>query len=103
MKDTIITELVKFKVLETTTEDQLIIKAGNMINNFQKKQDGYMDAELVKCVEGNNWYLIYHYENLEKIQVVGEKLRKSKEFEEFFPLIDQASISVEFFYQYKKW
>ena len=40
MKATIITEFVKFKVLETTTDEQLISKADININGFHKKQDG---------------------------------------------------------------
>ena len=91
MKETIITELVKFKVLETTTEEQLISKV-DILNDFQKKQDGFIDAELVKDVKENAWCIIYHYENFEKVQAIGEKLRSSKVFEEFNSLIVPGSL-----------
>jgi hypothetical protein len=100
---TIITEFVKFKVLETTNDELLISKTDIMINDFQKMQDGFIDAELVKNIEENVWYFIYHYESLEKIKAVGEKLRNSKEFAEFIPLIDPGSISVTFYHQLRKW
>lgn len=102
MKDTIITEFVKFKVLETTTDEQLISKA-DILNDFQKKQDGFIDAELVKNVEENAWCIIYHYESLEKVKAIGEKMRNSKVFDEFNPLIVPGSISVTFYHQLRKW
>jgi len=103
MKATIITEFVKFKVLETTTDEQLISKADININGFHKKQDGFIDAELVKDVEENAWCFIFHYESLEKIKAVGEKMRNSKEFGEFIPLIVPGSISAIFYNQLRKW
>ena len=91
MKETIITELVKFKVLETTTEEQLISKV-DILNDFQKKQDGFIDAELVKDDKENVWCFVYHYESLEKVQAIREKLRSSKVFEEFNSLIVPGSL-----------
>jgi hypothetical protein len=102
MKDTIITEFVKFKVLETTSDEQLISKA-DFLDDFQKKQDGYIDSELVKQVEENAWCLIYHYENLEKVKAIGEKMRSGKVFDEFIPLIVPGSLSVTFNLRLKKW
>jgi hypothetical protein len=97
-----ITELVKIEVLQTTTDEQLMSKA-EIINDFLKKQDGFIDAELVKAVEGNIWYFIYHIENFEKLKAVGEKLRSSKLFDEITPLIIPGSLSVTFYHQLKNW
>ena len=99
----VITEFVKFKALETTTEEQLISKADMNINGFHKKQDGFIDAELVKNVDENAWYFLFHYENMEKIHAAGKKLRESKEFGEFVPLIIPESISATFCYSLKEW
>lgn len=98
-----ITEFVKFKVLETTTDEQLISKADNHINDFQKKQDGFVDTELVKNVEENEWCFIFHYESLEKIKAVGEKMRNNKAFDELNALIVPGSISVTLYHQLRKW
>jgi hypothetical protein len=46
MKNTMITEFVKFDLLQTTTEEQLLNKA-DLINEFLQKQDGFIDVELV--------------------------------------------------------
>ncbi len=97
-----ITELVKFKALETTTEDQLISKA-ELLMDFQKQQDGYIDCELVKSVEENGWYFIYHYESLEKVKVNGEKLRKNPAFERLMQLLIPESVHVSFYNKVKTW
>lgn len=102
MKNGIITELLKVEAKQTTTEDQLIAKA-DIINNFLQQQDGFIDSELVKAVDGNIWYFIYHIENFEKLKAVGEKLRSSKLFDEITPLINAGSMSVTFYNQLKNW
>ena len=102
MKNAIITELVTFKALEAVTDEQLISKADSL-NDFQKKQDGFLDAELVKDVKENEWYLIYHYENMEKVKAIGEKLRNSKEFGEFIHLVIPGSLSITFYHKLRKW
>jgi hypothetical protein len=42
-----VAEFVKFKILETKTDELLISKA-DILNDFQQKQDGFIDAELAK-------------------------------------------------------
>lgn len=97
-----ITEFVKFELLQTTTEEHLLNKA-DLINEFLQKQDGFIDSELVKPFEGNTWYFIYHIENIDKLRVVGEKIRSIKLFNELVPLITAGSMVVTFFNQVKKW
>lgn len=102
MKQTTITEFLRIEVLQTTTEEQLLHKADN-INAFLQKQDGFIDAELVKPVDGKTWYFIYHIENFEKLRAVGEKIREMKLFNEIIPLIEPGSMSVSFYQHSKKW
>jgi hypothetical protein len=102
MKSKVITEFVKIEVLQTTTEEQLLTKA-DIINGFLQKQDGFIDAELVKAVEGKTWYFIYHIENFDKLKAVGEKIRTIKLFDELTPLIEPGSMSVSFYQQCKNW
>jgi hypothetical protein len=102
MKNTMITELVKLDVLPSTTNDLVLTKA-KIINDFLQNQDGFIDAELVKAVEGNTWYLIYHIENMEKLRAVGEKLRSNKLFDELSPILVEGSMNFYFFNQVEKW
>ena len=102
MKNTMVTELVRIEVLPSTNEEQVLTKA-NLINDFLQKQDGFIDCELVKVMEGSTWFLIYHIENIEKLRAVGEKLRSNKLFDELIPLITTGSMNFSFFNQVKKW
>ena len=98
-----ITEFVRLNLQETTTVEQLKATSDNLINNFWKKQEGFIDAELVKNIEKNEWCFIYHFENMDKVKTGGEKMRASKEFGEFVSLVIPGSISVTFNEQLKKW
>jgi len=102
MKNTVITELVKLRTLETTTDDQLLAAADNL-SDFLRIQDGYVDSELVKPVEGNEWYFIYHFGNMEKLKAIGEKLRSNNMFEEISRLIVPGSFGVTFYSRVKEW
>jgi hypothetical protein len=102
MKNTMITELVRIEVLPSTTELQVITTA-NLINDFLRNQDGFIDCELVKAITGNTWYFIYHIENIEKLKAVGEKLRSNKLFDELSPVIESGSMNFSFFNQVRKW
>lgn len=98
-----ITELVKFNLLETVTEDQLLTVSDSLINNFWKKQDGFIDATLTRGTQENDWCFIYHFESMEKVKAGGEMMRVSKEFSEFIALVVPGSINVVFNQQVKKW
>lgn len=100
---TIITEFVNFRVLETTTDEQLIAKADRFISDFMKKQDGFIDAELTKAVEGDARCFILRYENFEKVKAIVEQLGNCKEFAEFKLLLVPGSITVSFDQQLKTW
>jgi hypothetical protein len=102
MKTTTVTELVTFKLLETITEEQLLSKA-DLFNDFQKRQDGFIDAELVKDVKENAWCLICHYESMDKVKVIGENLRNSREFAEFTAELVPGSLKVSFHHTLKRW
>ena len=102
MKSTVITEFVEISVPETTTVEQFTEKAENF-NNFLSKQNGYIDGELVKALEGNAWRFIFHFENMEKVKAIGEKMRSSIEFNEFKSVIIPENLRVSFFHQVRKW
>lgn len=102
MKSTVITELLKIEALPGTTPEQVVEKA-DVINSFISQQDGFLDSELVRAVEGNTWYFIYHIENIEKLKVVGEKIRSNRLFGGIMPLIEPDSMKVSFYQKIKSW
>lgn len=103
MKNTIITEFVRFQAIDSSTNDQLLSAGGTLISDFMKKQDGYINAELVKDIQENAWCFIIRYESMEKVKALVEKLRSSIEFEEFKKCVVPGSINVSFNLQLNKW
>ncbi|NJK93872.1 MAG: hypothetical protein HC905_02135 [Bacteroidales bacterium] len=103
MKDTLITEFVNFTALETTSDEQLLSKADIFINQFMKKQDGFVDAELVKNTEGMARCFILRYQSFDKVKAIIEKLRSSEEFDAFKSVIVPGSIGVTFQQQLNSW
>lgn len=102
MKTNRITEFVKFDALQTTTNEQLSSVA-DLINFFLQKQDGFLDCELIKAVDGPAWCFIYHFQNMEKLKEIGAKLREQKLFDQVAPLIVTGSMQVLFYEQLKNW
>ena len=100
MKETKITEFVEISLPETTTVEQFTEKAENFVS-FLKRQDGFIDGEMTQALEGNAWRFIFHFENMEKVKAIGEKMRAGSEFAEFKSVI--AGFGVSFFKQVKKW
>lgn len=102
MNTEIITELIEIKLLDSTKRDELLLKA-NEINTFLQNEDGFIRAELIKNIESNVWYFVYHFENFEKLKAVGVKLRSNKMFEGIKLLIVPDSMNVSFYEQIEKW
>jgi len=95
-----ITEFVEVSLPETTNVEQFTEKAENFAA-FLQKQDGYIDGEMVKALDSNVWRFIFHFESMEKVKSIGEKMRASSEFADFKSLI--AGFGVSFFEQLRKW
>lgn len=102
METKIITELVQFKAMETSTDEQ-IVNAVQNLNQFQKEYEGFLDSEISKDLKGDSWNIIFHYENFEYVQAIGSHLRPSKEFKDFTSLIVSDSLNISFGQQLKNW
>lgn len=102
METKIITELVQFKALETTTDEQIEVAVNNL-NEFQKTLDGFIDAELIKNIKENSRSILFHYENFDKVMAIGTALKDNKVFSDFTSLVIKESLSISFHQQLKRW
>lgn len=100
MKTSRITEIVMFQPNESASEAELLEKADKLVGGFQKKETGFIDAELVKNVSDNKWCIIYHYQSMADVDAIGKTIRNTEAFKAFAALTLPDSISVSF-YQYK--
>lgn len=98
-----ITELIEFEVCEGISNEQLITKAEKVVTDFHKKQDGYIDMELVKDNLKGIGKMIVHYETMEDIEKVKNNIPHSKAVKEFTGLLKPESLNVSFYEKQKKW
>ena len=95
MKNSVITEIVKFSIPGTTSEEELKANV-NQLNEFQERMDGYINAELVKNISEDTWRIIYHYTSFEQVKIIGQKLKSSGEFRDFMQQIIPESLEISF-------
>lgn len=102
METKIITEVVQFEALDSSTDEQ-ILSAVHGLNQFQKEYEGFLDSEIAKDLNEESWRIIFHYENFESVKTIGANLRSSKEFVDFTSLIEAESLKLYFGQQLKNW
>ncbi len=98
-----ITEIIAFELLEGVSHDQLLKQADKVVNDFHKKQDGYIDMELDNASFGDQWQMIVHYQSMDDIEKVKNNLPHSKAIKEFTQLLAPNSMKVSFFKQQACW
>lgn len=98
MKNTVITELVMFRLLETATDEQLQ-QAVKDVFTFHKAQDGFIDSKLVRSTDKGSYVFIQHYASMEHIEAVGPQIAKSPYFNRFKALVMPDSLTVSFYTQ----
>jgi hypothetical protein len=98
-----ITELIAFEKRNEISSNELIDVAEKVVTNFHKKQDGYVDMELIKESSGRLWKMIVHYQTMEDIEKVKINIPQSKVIKEFTQLVIPESMDVSFFEQQQKW
>ena len=98
-----ITELIEFKLKDTTTVDALVEQLNKVYTDFHIKQDGYIDTELIENTQTGLWQMIHHYQTMEDIEKLKETLPHSESIKEFGSLVVSESLKVSFFNQHGKW
>ena len=98
-----ITELIVFELKKGIAKNQVVNQANKMVNDFHKKQDGYVDMELICDPSEDQWKMIIHYETMEDIEKVKLNIPNSKAIKDFTALVLPESLKVSFYDQLQKW
>ncbi|MBN2772851.1 MAG: hypothetical protein JXR31_01290 [Prolixibacteraceae bacterium] len=98
-----ITEFISFELSDGIGHEQLILQADRVVNEFHKKQDGYVDMELVCENSGKQWQMVIHYQTMDDIEKVKTNLPKSCAIKGFTELIRPGTMKVSFYGQKGKW
>lgn len=98
-----ITELIEFEKKAEITNKQLVEQAEMIVNEFHKKQDGYVDMELISDKTNQHWQMIIHYQSMQDIEKVKENVPKSEVLNDFRNLVIPETMKVTFHNQHGKW
>jgi hypothetical protein len=93
-----ITELIQYKLKESTDEQQFLAEAQKYHAYFKATFKGFIDLEFTKGEEG--WINIMHWESMEDVKACGEVLRTGpQEIASYGALTDRTSTKLTFLEQ----
>jgi hypothetical protein len=98
-----ITELIAFELREGISNDSLIRQADTVINDFHRKQEGYIDMELVSGTSDSTWQMILHYRSMEDIEKVKNNIPHSDAIKDLTEMLKPGSLQVSFYENRGKW
>ena len=103
MNNTIITEIVEFKLNTTMTDEEFINIVDALETNFHSKQKGFIDTELIKSEKAGHWQMIQHWESLNDAKEVVKMMMGVPITEAFRKSIDPTSVKMSLLEQVKTW
>jgi heme-degrading monooxygenase HmoA len=98
----LIVELAQFKLADGVDEQSFLRAADAVQEDFLRKQDGYIDRELLKG-EDNQWLDILHWSSLEEAQQASEAMLQAPSAAGFMQAIDPTSVKMMHLETVKAW
>ena len=93
-----ITEIIEFKLNESTDEEKFMMETKKYYDYFKATFIGFVDLEFTKGEE--SWISIMHWETMEDVKACGEVLRTSpQEIAGYAALTDRTSTKLTFLEQ----
>jgi heme-degrading monooxygenase HmoA len=93
-----ITEIIKFKLTESTTDERFMEEVVNFSQFFQTTFDGFIDLEFTQGDEG--WIIVIHWRSMEDVKACGEVLQSNpEELAGYSSLVDKESMNLTFLEQ----
>ncbi len=93
-----ITEIIEYKLKESTEEETFMAEARNYYDYFKGTFKGFIDLEFTKGEDG--WINIMHWESMEDVKACGEILRTGpQEIAGYAALTDRTSLKLSFLEQ----
>jgi hypothetical protein len=97
-EQTMITEIIEYKLKENTDEQSFMAEAQKYHAYFKATFKGFVDLEFTKGEAG--WINIMHWENMEAVKACGEVLRTGpQEIASYAALTDWTSVKLTFLEQ----
>ncbi len=99
----IITEIVNLKTISGITDEEFIEIVNGLECEFHTKQEGFMNSELVKGNETDNWMIIQHWKSKEEASLASKKMFEEKTTERFRNALDPQNVKIMLLPQIKIW
>lgn len=103
MDNTIVTEIVEFKIIPSITDEEVLKIVNALEENFHSQQRGFIDTELLKGKETGQWLMIQHWKSMDDVKETVKMMMKVPITEEFRQAIDPRSVKMSLLEQVKTW
>lgn len=103
MNKNVCTEIAEFQVVYEVTDEEFIKVVEHLEEEFHSQQKGFIDTELVKVDEHNQWMMIQHWESIEKAREASKMMMKTPITETFREALDPKTVKIKYLNQVKKW
>lgn len=97
-----ITEIVKFKIVDGLNSEEFIEIVSRLQEGFHKKQNGYINCELAKGSDGN-WAMIMHWDSLPNLRSASKLLMKDDSAKEFRDALIPTSVNMTIMEKTREW
>lgn len=99
----IATEIVNIKTINGISDEEFVKIINNLDTKFLCKTKGYIDTELVKGKEEQNWIVIIHWRTIAEGNEALKEFAISPLTEEYRTVIDPQSVIFHFTDQTQTW
>ena len=89
-------EIVIYKIQEGVTDEDFIKAAGEMEENFAKKQEGFIKRTFAKS-ENGDWIDVLYWETMDNAMRASEEAMKSPACAPMFGMLDSENIKMHHF------
>lgn len=99
----IITEIARFEIINGLNEQEFIKIVDFLEKEFHMKQNGYIDTELIKEKDGNQWMMIQHWKTMNDAKESSKQMMKSQLTENFRNSLNPKSVKLLYLEQKLRW
>lgn len=96
-------EIVNVKTINGISDEEFVKIINNLATEFLCKTKGYIDTELVKGKEEQNWIVIIHWRTMAEGNEAFKEFASSPLTEEYRTAIDPQSVVFHFTDQTQTW
>ena len=97
------TEIAQFNSADGISDEEFIAIVDRLEADFHMKQNGYLDTELLKGRERNQWIMVQHWRSDEDAKNSSRNMMSSSETEEFRRSIDPKTVKLSYNRRIRSW